>query len=346
MREQRVEDERWGFKPSVTWFQAYESDRMPALSNLTEGLIRPTFPGQVQLTYLQASYVFDWIEEQWGFQAIRSILDGYRADRSTEQLFREHLDLSMSAADEAFDLYLRERFATEFASTAGDLDEEAMEDVTGGDLVFAGRTDETSIRLLEAAVAANPGSFRFRLSLGQTLIEAGRPDEAEEHLRAALRLFPGFEGPGGPLAGLATIHEERGETLRAADALRSLGYLSENAFEVPLREAALRRELGDPDGERDALRRAAEVYPFQLDLQTRRAAVAEELGDGVEWVRARRAILGLAPVDRAEAHFQLARALHFAGDAGEARSQVIRALEIAPTFDAALELLLDLRGGT
>lgn len=344
MREQRVEDERWGFKPSVTFFQAYEADRMPPLSNLTEGLIRPQFPGQVGLTYLQASYVFDWIEGEWGFVAIRDILDGYRADRTTAQLFREHLGLSMREADAAFDLYVRERFATEFAATAGPLEEEVMEDETGGDLVFGGRTDDASIQMLEAAVAANPGSFRFQLSLGQTLLEAGRLDEAEEHLRAALRLFPGFEGANGPLAGLARIHEERGEMQQAADALRSLGYLSERAFAVPLREAELRRELADAEGERDALRRAAEVFPFQLDLQTRRAAVAEELDDPVEWVRARRAILGLAPVDRAEAHFQLARALQAAGDRSEARTQVLRALEIAPTFDEALELLLVLRG--
>jgi len=344
MREQRVEDERWGFKPSVTFFQAYDAGRMPPLSNLTEGLIRPTFPGQVTLTYLQSSYVFDWIEEGWGLATIRGMLERYRADRSTEQVFEELLDMGMGEADVAFDVWLRERFAREFASTAGDLDQEAMEDVTGGDFVFSGRTDEASIRTLREAVAANPGSFRFQLSLGQTLLEAGRPDEAEEHLRAALRFFPGFEGANGPLRGLATIHEQRGETRRAADALRSLGYLSETAWEVPLREAELRRELGDVEGERDALRRAAEVYPFQLDLQTRRAAVAEQLGDTREWVESRRAILGLDPVDRAEAHFQLARALRAANELDEARTQVLRALEIAPTFDAALELLLELRG--
>jgi tetratricopeptide (TPR) repeat protein len=344
MREQRVEDERWGFKPSVTFFQAFDAGRMPPLSNLTEGLVRPTFPGQVQLTYLQASWVFDWVEGEWGFETVRAFLDGYRADRTTEQLVDDLLGMDMDGADEAFDEYLRERFARELESTTGELDEEAMEDAAGGDLVFGGRTDEASIRVLEEAVASFPGSFRFRLALGQTLLEAGRPDDAEEHLRAALDLFPGFEAPNGPLRGLATIHEARGETAEAAEALRRLGHLSETAWDVPLREAELRREMGDLEGERDALRRAAEVYPFQLDLQTRRAEVAEALSDPVEWVRARRAILGLDPVDRAEAHFQLARALQAGGDLDAARTQVLRALEIAPSFDAALELLLELRG--
>jgi tetratricopeptide (TPR) repeat protein len=346
MREQRVEDDRWGFKPSVTFFQAYDAGDMPALSNLTEGLVRPRFPGQVGLTYLQASYVFDWIEGSWGFETVRAFLEGYRDDRTTEQLVDDLLGMSMEEADEAFDLYLRDRFEREFASTAGERDDEAMEDAAGGNLLFGDRTDEASIRLLRNAVEAFPESFRFRLALGQTLLGAGRLDEAETELREALRLFPAFPEEGGPLWGLAEIHEQRGETREAADALRRLGYLGETQWAAPRREAELRRELGDLEGEIDALRRAAEVFPFERDLQLRRAEVAEAAGDATEWVRARRAVLALDPVDRAEAHFQLARALRAADRSSEARTQVLRALEIAPTFEAALELLLELRGST
>ena len=62
-------------------------------------------------------------------------------------------------------------------------------------------------------------------------------------------------------------------------------------------------------------------------------------------VRARQAVLALGPTDRADAHYRLAAAMAAAGDKAGARSQVLRALEIAPSFDAALELLLELRGG-
>jgi len=50
-------------------------------------------------------------------------------------------------------------------------------------------------------------------------------------------------------------------------------------------------------------------------------------------------------VNRADAHYRLARALAEAGELAEARTQVLRALEIAPTFEDALELLLELREG-
>jgi Tfp pilus assembly protein FimV len=60
-------------------------------------------------------------------------------------------------------------------------------------------------------------------------------------------------------------------------------------------------------------------------------------------VRERRAIVALDPVDRAEARYQLARALAEAGDRNAARREVILALEEAPSFERAQMLLLDLQ---
>ena len=48
----------------------------------------------------------------------------------------------------------------------------------------------------------------------------------------------------------------------------------------------------------------------------------------------------------AEAHYRLAYAHARAGDEGAARYHVLRALEIAPNYYEALELLLELRAPT
>jgi Tfp pilus assembly protein PilF len=53
----------------------------------------------------------------------------------------------------------------------------------------------------------------------------------------------------------------------------------------------------------------------------------------------------LNPVDRAEALYQLALAQLEAGDNAAARRTVLRALEIAPNFERAQELLLRVRSG-
>jgi Tfp pilus assembly protein PilF len=62
-------------------------------------------------------------------------------------------------------------------------------------------------------------------------------------------------------------------------------------------------------------------------------------------VRERQAVVALKPVDMAEALYQLALAHFSGGDRTSARREVLRALEAAPNFIEAQELLLRIRGG-
>jgi predicted Zn-dependent protease len=67
--------------------------------------------------------------------------------------------------------------------------------------------------------------------------------------------------------------------------------------------------------------------------------------DAARAVRAFRAALATSPADRAVSHLELAEALVLAGDRAEARRQVLAALEIAPSFERAQDLLLQLVDG-
>ena len=87
------------------------------------------------------------------------------------------------------------------------------------------------------------------------------------------------------------------------------------------------------------------IYPYEIELHDRLAQAHEARGDAAGAVRERRAIVALAPADLAGAYYDLALAYVTAGEPAQARRSVLRALEIAPSFEAGLELLLDLRGG-
>jgi tetratricopeptide (TPR) repeat protein len=107
--------------------------------------------------------------------------------------------------------------------------------------------------------------------------------------------------------------------------------------------AGLLEQLGDRAGAAAALDRAIYISPFEAALHQRLAALYSSLGDRARAVRERRAVVALDPVDRAEALYQLALAYHEAGDAPSARRAVLQALEGAPNFDKAQELLLKLQ---
>jgi hypothetical protein len=59
-------------------------------------------------------------------------------------------------------------------------------------------------------------------------------------------------------------------------------------------------------------------------------------------VRAYRAVVAMKPLDRAAAHYYLARAYKAAGQMAAASDQVLMALEAAPGFRPAQKLLLEL----
>jgi tetratricopeptide (TPR) repeat protein len=132
---------------------------------------------------------------------------------------------------------------------------------------------------------------------------------------------------------------------RAARAFQQLGFLSETLHPIHEQEAGIWLEVGESEAAARALEKVVELVPFDPGPHEELAGLYAELGEREGAVRERRAILALDPADRAEAHYELALALALAGNRSEARSQVLRALEIAPSYEAALDLLLDLRGG-
>jgi Flp pilus assembly protein TadD len=68
-------------------------------------------------------------------------------------------------------------------------------------------------------------------------------------------------------------------------------------------------------------------------------------GDSAEAVRMFRVALAAGPLDKAGAHADLGESLFEAGQRDEARKQALAALEIAPTYSRAQDLLLKLAGG-
>ena len=331
VHEQRKARPNWGHQATFGFLAAVRDRNLRNVSDLNEGFMRPDYPEQVVFSYYQASLVFQLIEERHGFGAIRAMLDGYRRGEETPALFESVLGTSLEDFDEEFDEYMRERFESPLAG-----------------MVQVGRQAQpgSGVDGLAEHVRQHPGDLVARLRLGAVLVEEGRLEEAEPHLREALRIFPEYGGPDSPYWYLARIHEERGELDRAAAALSRLNALSESNLAALVKEADLLERLGRGPEASAALHKAVQIFPYEVDLHLRLAEIAAESGEAEAAVAARRAVVALQPADRAEALYRLAVAQRDAGDAAGARRTVLRALEIAPNYEAALELLLELRGGT
>ena len=330
VHEQRQAREGWGHQPSLSFLQALAQKRLKQVSELNDGFMRPDYPEQVIHSYYQASLVFQIIEERWGFNAIRQMLDGYRRGETTESLFDTVLKTPLEEFDEDFDSYLEDRFSDPLSAVI------QLEDRPGAN---------AELQELEEYVRVHPGDLLTQLRLGVLLLREREFDQAESHFEAALRLFPEYGGPDSPYWYLAQIHHERGDLDLAAAALARLNALSESNYQALLMEAELLQDLDRSFEAATVLNKAVLVWPYEMELHERLAELNATVGNYPEAVREREAVVALGPVDRAEALYLLALAQRDNGDPQSARRSVLRALDIAPNYESALELLLMLREG-
>jgi len=186
VHEQRKAREGWGHQPSIAFLQAFRDGGLKKVSELDDGFMRPDYPQQVVLSYYQASLVFQLIEDTYGFDAIRRMLEGYRDGHATPELFETVLGVDPEEFDEAFDDWLRARFREPLAGLA------ELGDPPG---------PEADVDALRAFARQHPGDLLTHLRLGAMLYRDERRDEAEEHFALPLE--------GAELEGLARALSEQ-----------------------------------------------------------------------------------------------------------------------------------------
>ena len=149
---------------------------------------------------------------------------------------------------------------------------------------------------------------------------------------------------GAALRGRARMLAASGDRAGAARELTALTLVDETAYDANIELADHLESLGRQDEALAALERALFISPLDAGLHQRLAGHYGRLGRHDLLVREREAILALRPTDRAGAWYRLAEAQLRAGRRDAARRSVVRALEIAPGYADAQDLLLRLTG--
>jgi len=318
--EQRRSQAGWGFAPSPAFLQAFQEGQLRPLSRLNEGFVRPRAPQEVPFSYLLASLATEYIEETQGFDALLAFLQGFEAGKDTPTLLSEIMGTDAQELDEQFDDYVRRRFDSALASTA------ARPRGGAGDL-------------------PSPGDFRAQLQTGQALLDSGDLPAAREHLERAHELFPTYGGPDSPLWFMMELEQQAGDPEAVVRWGEELMRVQESHLPGARTLVDAYRERQDAAGEIAAWTRVIEIAPLDPDPHQRLADLWEVQQDYGAAARAWAGVVALDPPDRVEAQYRLANARFLAGDVQGARTAVLSALESAPTYGPALDLLLRIRGG-
>ena len=200
--------------PSV--IKAYRDGRLLPVAKLDEGFIRPSYAGQVGVSYTQAGLLCEHIVATRGHHAVAAVLDEYRAGKDTADAIRGALGVEPETLDAEFADHLAGRFAG--------IDIAAFDDAMGrARAAYEAQNWPGAAAAAEEAIAAQP--YRVDQNspyplLAQAENRLGRRDQAI----AALTTY--WQAGGRGEAALSRLAEWQEAAGRAEDALAARAMLA------------------------------------------------------------------------------------------------------------------------
>jgi tetratricopeptide (TPR) repeat protein len=326
----------WGDSLTIAFIKAYKEGKFLKASELNSGITRPQNPQQIMLSYYQAGLACQWIEEKFGFDKIQESLQLFAENKTPEEVFRSTLGLNTAEMDAEYASFIDSRIkepASRFTF--------AQPPATGK----ADPTDGANKDRLAKLLQSNPSDFFANLQMGTLLLKEGANAEAEAYLKNAKRLFPQYVEPGNPYQLLGEMYLESSRYEEALAEHLAWSRVDGNSIDPLIKAADIYRVRKDWASVARTLSLSVYIHPYDTKMLKQLGEAAVESQNWPEAISAYRALAGLNPSDAAEAHFNLARAFLASGKKQEAKREVLQALEIAPTYAKALELLLKLNDG-
>lgn len=283
--------------------RAIKDDKFLPVAELDRGFIRPTYESQVIVSYMQAGLTCEYIAGRWGQQALRTMLDQYAAGKETPAA----IEAALGVAPEQFDKDFAGYVQAQVGKAAANL-EAWQKAAKEAQLAFGGK-------------------------------EWKRASAAAAH---AIELIPEYVDEGSPYLIKARASRELGDEEQASATLldyRRLGGHDPSALLALAKSLAAK---GRNDAAIGVLDDVLMVAPLREEVHAELGDRLLAAGDAKRAVKEYEVLLAMNPHDLAGAHFRLAKAYLAADDRGSGREQLLYALEIAPGFREAQQLLLEI----
>ena len=322
--EEKLGSPAWGREGELSFVAAYGQGEHMTLRELNAAFQDPE---KISLAYYQASILTEHIVEKYGMAALRKLLVSYGEGLEGEAALKAGLGVDIDTLQGDFDKLLNAKYGSVVRALRRP---EELEPGKGNP---------------EAVAAAFPNSFQAQVALGEYLRKAGRIDEAFKVLERAAEMVPMAIGPRSPRAMMAQMALERKDSARAISELEKL-LEHENTDLDSVRQLARELEATNAPAARlmSAYERIAQLDPFDAANHTKLGRLKMQAGDTRTAAREFRAAIASGTLDPASAHSDLAESYLAMGDKTQARRAVLAAIEVAPGYPRAQDLLLKVVG--
>ena len=331
----------WGREMEVPFAMALERSKTLKLADLNSGFTRPD---TIALAYFEASVLVDHIVRTYGETKLRALVRSYGEGLTGNEAIEKTVGVTLDQLQASFDTSLAARFGLLRTALRAVPGATPPRDGAGEGRGRAG-TLTLSLETLRSAAAAHPGNYAAQLAYGEALATAGDP-AAFRPLEQAAALVPTATGEDSPHAIMAKLAERLGDTARALTEYQAVLAQDHTTVEAARRLAALAEKSTALPSLLLAYNRIVAIDPFDPLAHSGLGRLAMKNNQPETAVREFKVALAIGPADRASAHCDLGEAYILARRSAEAKAQALAALEIAPSYDRAQELLLQALKGT
>lgn len=302
--EETTPSPEWADRLDPEAIAAMQEKKLLPVAQLDRGFVRPSYPGQIAVSYFQAGRICEFIQQKWGWDALLKMIEAFAAKKATPEVIETVLGTKPVEFDRRFSEWL---------------------DMQYGKLVRGFDSWRKGMKALHEATREK------------------RYDDVLREAPALRDLFPGYVDAGSAYECLTEAWLARGKPEDAAVELERWAKAGGRDPTMLKRLADLYWESGRKKEAAAALERILYIAPTADEqLHGRLGDLKLESGDFNGAIREYQALLYSNPADRAGVHFRLAQAYHLANRAEQAREHVLLALEAAPGYKPAQKLLLEL----
>jgi cellulose synthase operon protein C len=295
----------WGDRLDHESIMAIKENKLLPVAEIDRGFVHPTYPSQVIVSYFQGGKICTFIVQKWGWEKILAMIHDFGENRSTPEVIEKELGVKPEEFDKQFMAWLEPQVKNTV---------DHIEDWT------------KTIR------AANED------------YKAKKWDDIIPKAEQALAWYPDYVELGNPYEFLSVAWKEKGDKAKETQVLEQYSKIGGRDPDLLKVLAKLQSDAGRDKDAAATLERLNLIYLEDEVAHQMLGTIYMGLKNGAGAAREYTAVLAGKPVDLAGAHFGLAQALVLQNKIGDAREEVISALEVAPGFKPAQKLLLELSG--
>lgn len=344
--EERQASPAWGQVMNPRYREMILGDELTAVGDLSSAFLTAKSDLHLQFAYYESSLVVQFLIEKFGVGKLRAILADLATGKEINKAIVAHT-APLEKVEKDFEAYAKDLAKR----LAPGLDFEKPKGLAGLLPGMLGRPPEATVVVPPATapepkplldpLKLHPKNFYLLTQHAKKLMAEKKFAEAKAPLQKLIENYPTHTGADSALWLLAEVHRELKETPQERAVLTKVAALDADAVDAYLRLMELAAATKDWPVVAENARRYLAVNPLVPQPHRWLARASEELKQPQEAIAAYQTVLLLDPADPAEVHFRLAK-LFNATDAKSAKQHILMALEEAPRFREAHELLLKL----